>query len=141
MSDDLEAIRELKRRYVRCLDGHDWPGLAETLAGEVRIDVDGHPQGREGAVGHIRAILAPTRSRHRLGASRIRLTGEGTAVGIWEMSDEVVRIDPAGDAGKGWAGAGRYEEEYVREDGVWRISRMRLVRSRRTPLRRPSLPS
>lgn len=138
MGDDLDAIRELKRRYVRCLDSHDWAGLADTLAREVRIEVEGHPQGREGAVGHIREVLAPTHSRHRLGASSIRVTGAGTAEGTWEMGDEVVPTS-GGGAAAGWSGAGRYEEDYVLEEGAWRISRMRLVRTRRTPLQRQSL--
>lgn len=139
MSGDLEAIRALKRRYVRCLDAHDWEGLAETLAREVHIEVEGHPQGREGAVAHIRGVLEATRSRHRLGAASIRLVGEGAAEGTWEMSDEVAPLPGAGHP-PGWSGAGRYEEAYVREDGAWRIARMRLVRTRRTPLRPPPIP-
>ena len=134
MSDDLAAIRRLKRRYVRCLDAHDWTGLAETLAAGVRVEVEGHPEGREGVVARIREVLGETRCRHRLGAGDIRLLDSERAEGTWEMTDEVVPLAAGAGSTPGWTGAGCYEEEYVREAGAWRIARMRLVRSRRTPL-------
>ena len=129
-------LRALKRRYARCLDAHDWIGLAAVFARDAEVDADRHPRGRDAVVAHIRGVLEGTRSRHTVHTPRLRLTGPDTAVGTWEMTDEVTPLPGrAGPGTAGWSGAGRYEEEYVREDGAWRISRMRLLRTRRTPLR------
>jgi uncharacterized protein (TIGR02246 family) len=134
VATDEEQLRDLKRRYVRCLDSRDWAGLAAVFARDAEVDAAAHPRGRDGVVGHIRAVLEGMRSRHTVHSPVFRLLGPDTATGTWEMTDEVAPDPGHPPAGAtGWVGAGRYEEEYVREDGAWRISRMRLVRSRRVP--------
>jgi hypothetical protein len=62
----------------------------------------------------------------------ITITGDGTAQGVWAMLD-IVEWPSKGEP-VGIKGHGHYEEEYVREQGEWRIRRLRLTRLRRDPL-------
>ena len=63
----------------------------------------------------------------------IEILGETSARGRWSMRDDL-RLP----AGHPWSGAqpsrrlgyGHYDEEYRREGGRWRISRMRLTYAR-----------
>ena len=41
MTDDIEAIKQLKARYFRMMDTKDWDGLAAVFTGDVEIDVTG----------------------------------------------------------------------------------------------------
>ena len=60
--------------------------------------------------------------------------GPDTATGIWAMADYVEWPQPEGDPRVGLKGYGHYVEEYIREDGQWRIARSRLERLRVDPL-------
>jgi hypothetical protein len=64
----------------------------------------------------------------------IEITGEGTARGTWAMFDYVEWPPREGGARVGLTGYGHYLEEYVREDGAWRIRRTHLSRLRVDPL-------
>ncbi len=73
----------------------------------------------------------------------IEITGDGTARGVWAMFDYVEWPENDG-VRNGLQGYGHYREEYRREDGAWRISRIRLERLRidwlGSPARRLSPP-
>jgi hypothetical protein len=59
----------------------------------------------------------------------IELIDDDHARGIWAMNDVVDHPDYL------LVGVGHYHEDYVREDGVWKVARMQLTRLReeRTP--------
>jgi hypothetical protein len=91
-------------------------------AGEVR-------HGRTTLVGYARNSLEHGRSVHHGHMPEIELTSPTNARGIWAMSnlceyrnrDETRRI---------LHGHGHYHEEYLKEDGVWRIAKLELTRLR-----------
>ena len=60
--------------------------------------------------------------------SEIEITGPSTAKGVWSMEDHLL-WPPGAPMQRLW-GTGWYEEEYRREDGVWRIAKMKLRRLR-----------
>ena len=137
MSDDIEAIKQLKARYFRFLDTKDWDGWGGVFATDALMEVpeaDVVEQGREAIVAAVSGALEGTTTVHHGHMPEIELTGPDTARGIWAMFDYVEW--PAAEGGDriGLQGYGHYHEEYVREDGEWRIAKTRLVRLRVDPL-------
>jgi hypothetical protein len=64
----------------------------------------------------------------------IEITGADTATGTWAMFD-YVEFPPAPSGERvGLQGYGHYTEEYVREEGEWRIKSLHLSRLRIDPL-------
>jgi hypothetical protein len=139
---DIEAIKQLKARYFRCMDQKQWDGWAEVFARDAVLEVPEAnmvTHGRGAIVASVSALLEGARTVHHGHMPEIEVTGAGTARGTWAMFDYVEW--PPGDDGQrvGLQGFGHYVEEYVREDGEWRISRSRLVRLRVDPLGNTSI--
>jgi len=138
--DDLlaiEAIKQLKARYFRLMDTKDWAGWAEVFAIEARMEVpevDMVEVGRDAIVGSVSSALEGTTTVHHGHMPEIELTGPDTARGIWAMEDFVEWPAPDGQPRAGLRGYGHYLEEYVIEDGAWRIAKTRLERIRVDPL-------
>ena len=133
----IEAIKRLKARYFRCLDTKDWDGWGQVFAVDAVLEVpeaEVVEHGREAIVASVSAALVGTTTVHHGHMPEIELTGPDTATGTWAMFDYVEW--PPSEAGEriGLQGYGHYLEEYVREEGEWRIARSRLVRLRVDPL-------
>jgi len=133
---DVEEIKQLKARYFRLVDTKQWAEWAKVFAADAVLEL---PEGdlvicgRDDIVANVRGFMADVRSVHHGHMSEIDITGPDTAAGVWAMSDYVEW--PAGDGRRnGLHGYGHYVEEYVREDGEWRIARTRLDRLRVDPL-------
>ena len=137
MSDDIDDIKRLKARYFRTLDQKDWDAWGQVFAAGAVMEVpeaDVVLTGRAAIVEFVSGALASARTVHQGHMPEIELTGAGTATGIWAMFDYVEwPRSPSGER-SGIQGYGHYHEEYVREDGAWRIARTRLVRLRVDPL-------
>ena len=121
---EIENIKKLKARYFRCLDTNQWDDFADTLTedcvaryGGGKISLDG----REA----IRSFMADNMSGddffslHNGHHPEIELTSDTTATGIWYLQDMIIRPSDS------WRlyGAGIYQDEYRKADGVWRIAR------------------
>jgi SnoaL-like domain len=127
-ADDVEEITRLKARYFRHLDRREWDELTQVLSTGARMDADGFTtDGRDAIIQFLQRVLEGTRTVHHGHMPEIDIDGD-RARGIWAMDDyvEFGHDDPP----KGLRGYGHYEEEYVREDGAWRIDRLRLTRLR-----------
>lgn len=133
----IEEIKQLKARYFRALDRKEWDEFGAVLARDAVLEVPEAgmvTEGRDAIVAAVSAALAGARTVHHGHMPEIEVTGPDTARGTWAMSD-YVEWPPTGAGDRvGLQGYGHYREEYVREEGRWRITRSRLERLRVDPL-------
>jgi uncharacterized protein (TIGR02246 family) len=129
---DLEEIKRLKARYFRTVDQQDWEAWARVFAKDVVMEVpeaDIVLRGRDTIVQAISGTLTGARTVHHGHMPEIEFTGRDTARGIWAMFDYIDWLDAESGKPTG-TGYGHYYDEYVREDGEWRIASTKLVRLR-----------
>ena len=115
------------------MDTKDWPGFKAVFASTARMIV---PEGGVDLTGNkliadtISGFLQSATTTHHGHMPEIEITGANTAKGIWAMFDYVQFASADGQPGMGLQGYGHYHEEYVREDGEWKIARLELTRLR-----------
>lgn len=133
MTDDIEAIRQLKARYFRLMDTKDWDGLAQVFADDIVIDVTGEGGGVTHSVAEyipfLRANIENVITVHHGHMPEIELTSPTTANGIWALEDQLWW--PEGGPLKHMHGYGHYHETYEKHDGTWRIKTMTITRLHR----------
>lgn len=120
---EMEAIKRLKYRYVRCLDQKDWDGLEGLFVPEATASFGGgaYPlDGRDAIMAFYRANMSSPGmlTSHKVHQPEIDLTGAGTASGVWALDDVVVHTE----LGVTIRGAAFYRDDYVKRDGAWRIA-------------------
>jgi len=133
----IEAIKQLKARYFRFLDTKRWEEWGLVFTTDVVMDVpeaDMLTTGRAEVVRTVSGALEGTQTAHHGHMPEIEITGTDTARGTWAMFDYVEWPKGADGTRVGLNGYGHYIDEYVREDGEWRIARTRLERLRVDPL-------
>jgi hypothetical protein len=119
---EIEAIKRLKYKYMRCLDQKRWTEMAECFTDDATTAYgDGKYafSGREAilrflvdAMGHPSFL-----SSHRVHHPEIVLTSATTAHGTWALEDFV--LDP--ERKLIIQGAAFYADEYVKVGGQWHI--------------------
>ena len=126
--DVLEEIRQLKYRYLRCLDLKDWNEFADTLTEDVTTDYGEKLRfdSRDAVVEFMSSWLTPAIiTVHQCHHPEITIDGD-TASGRWYLEDKVFILEHK----MLLTGAAFYDDRYRRcEDGRWRISRTGYVRS------------
>lgn len=117
--DDLEAIRQLKYRYLRFLDTKAWEEYEETFVPEATGDYAGLVfEDRASLVAYMRKNMPADRiTLHQVHHPEITVDGD-TARGTWYLQDKV--IIPAYKFVL--EGAAFYEDRYVRTPEGWRIA-------------------
>ena len=133
---DIEDIKQLKARYFRLLDTKQWDAWGQVFSTDAVMEVPEAGMvnnGRDEIVRNVGAALEGARTVHHGHMPEIELTGDDTARGIWAMYDYVEWPERDGKR-VGLRGFGHYHEDYVRQDGQWRIRRLRLDRLRIDPL-------
>lgn len=129
----IEAIKQLRARFARCMDTKDWAGMRETIASDCRFDAGQESNveeiwiGPQDIVANIRRNFVRAVSVHHAHTPEIELTSPTTATGIWAMQDE---LRWAGSPPVELTGYGHYHETYVCRDGRWQISSFKLTRLR-----------
>jgi len=131
----IEAIRQLKARYFRCVDTKDWAGFAALFADDVHFDIgtDDQPwvlHSPQAIVEMASAGLRDCVSVHHGHCPEITITSDSSADGIWAMEDMLRWDKGAASAIRALHGYGHYLETYRRIDGEWRIQTMKLTRLR-----------
>lgn len=139
----IEAIKQLKARYCRLIDSRAWSRLEEQFAPDAQFEgfrIVSEGVDAAGFVSELAAALGGSLTVHHCHTPEIQITGAGSAAGIWAMMDIVewpeerpVAVSPSAI---GFRGYGFYEERYGLIDGLWRISFMRLTRTRVDPITR-----
>jgi len=134
--NDIEAIRQLKARYVRLGDTQQWEEFAELFTEDCEYIFDvmprkcqndpiaGHIVGRDNFLGGMSDWMAGLKTVHHVYSAEIKLTAPDCAEGIWAMHDYLEL--PSGIF-KGW---GHYHEVYVKQNGRWKIKRTQTTRLR-----------
>jgi hypothetical protein len=127
--EDINAIKRLQRAYGYYIDEGQWDEVVDLFASSASIEIgmDGVYRGREHIRAYYKALggghngLAPGQLNEYLQLMpviTIDADGHG-AKGTWRA------VILAGHKGKdAFWGEGPYENEYVKEDGVWKFSRL-----------------
>jgi uncharacterized protein (TIGR02246 family) len=134
---DIEEIKQLKARFFRVLDTQDWDGYERVFSADAHMEVpEGNVSvdGRANIATAVSGFLVNARTVHHGHTSEIEITGPDSARGVWAMCDYVEFPEAADGSRIGLRGYGHYTEEYVREDGHWRIKHLHLSRLRIDPL-------
>jgi hypothetical protein len=119
---EIEAIKRLKYKYMRCIDEKLWSALEECFVEDATVAYSGDKYAFSGR-DQIMKFLVESMSRpsflssHRVHHPEIELTSETTASGIWALEDTV--IDTHFDITL--RGSAFYRDEYVKVDGQWKI--------------------
>lgn len=140
-SEALEAIHSLKARYCRYIDTKQWEGLRSLFSADARFEGFGSaPDGADADafVAGVSQRLREAVSIHHCHMPEIVFLSADRARGVWAMNDhlewpEPLQLKEAPEA-RGFVGYGHYEEEYAREQGVWKMVFLRLTRLRIDPL-------
>lgn len=126
--EEIEAIHQLKYRYLRAVDLKLWDLLASTFAPDAVSAYDGGKNayhGRDAIVGWLRnAMENRILTFHQVHHPEIELLSETTARGTWYLEDRVINDGPALPEMPGHSilfGAAFYSDEYVKRDGAWLI--------------------
>ena len=118
---EIEAIRQLKYRYFRCLDTKLWDEMRDLFVPDALSSYGGGKysfEGRDAIIAFLTDSLGSSRiTMHHGHHPEIELTGADTATGIWALEDLV--IDTENDVTI--RGAAYYRDEYQKVDGQWKI--------------------
>ncbi|GCD91148.1 nuclear transport factor 2 family protein [Nocardioides sp. LS1] len=115
--EDRFAICELKTRYFRAVDSHDWSLLESLFVPDATFSTGGAPHsGAARWTEHVSKFMGDTWSAHHGHTPEISLDGD-VASAIWPMVGYLLR-----HSGSGYAQYGHYAETYQRTSDGWRIS-------------------
>ena len=119
---EIEAIKRLKYKYLRCLDNKLWEEMAECFLDDATSAYSGGKysfSGREEILNFFRESMSGSHilSSHTVHHPEIDIDSETSATGIWRLED--VFIDD--ENGFAIQGAGWYRDEYRKLDGIWKI--------------------
>jgi hypothetical protein len=121
---DIEAIKQVKYRYLRALDTKDWDTYADTMTEDVTGDYgpslgqELHFTDRPALVDFMKTSLpASIITEHRVTHPEITVDGD-EATAIWYLQDRVI----AADFNFMLIGAAFYRDTYRRTADGWKIS-------------------
>jgi bile-acid 7alpha-dehydratase len=139
---EVEAIKRLKYKYLRCLDQKLWAELAQCFtedATSAYSDGKYSFSGRDKIMEFLRGALGPRTmiSSHRVHHPEIDLTTPTTATGIWALEDTVIETNTNITI----RGAAFYHDEYVKSGGQWKIKSTGYTRTFEEVVSRRDTPS
>jgi SnoaL-like domain len=121
---EIEAIKNVKYRYLRAVDTRDWELLATTLTDDACTAYSSGKlsfEGRDAIIEFLRTSM-PAKdmlTSHKVHQPEIELTSPTTAKARWGLEDVVIVVP----ANLTIRGAAIYEDDMVKVNGEWRISR------------------
>jgi hypothetical protein len=121
---DIEAIKQVKYRYLRGMDTKHWDDFAATMTEDVvgaygsSLGKELHFDNRADLVEYLSSAMGPgVVTEHRVSHPEIVVDGD-TATGSWYLQDRVI----VAEFNFMLLGAAFYRDTYRRTDGGWRIS-------------------
>jgi hypothetical protein len=119
---EIELIKRLKYRYLRCIDQKLWDELEQCFVEDATASYGGGAytyEGRGPIMEFLRGSMASSAmlTSHKCHHPEIELVGPDQAVGVWALEDTVIH----GEFGVTIQGAAFYTDEYLKVDGEWRI--------------------
>lgn len=127
---DMEAIRQLKHAYFRCIDTANFDELAELIHDDVLVHlVGGSYEWRLEGKAQYLAEIAKSFHRHAVGhhnghQPEIQMLSESEATGIWYLADHMWVLD----AKLYTTGTALYWDRYQKVGGRWKIRETRYRR-------------
>ncbi|HEV8312450.1 MAG TPA: nuclear transport factor 2 family protein [Burkholderiaceae bacterium] len=120
---EIERIWQLKYRYFRAVDRHDWALLESCLAEDCRTALASGQysfNSRAEFVNGLKALLdRPTIvTMHHGHHPEIELVAPDRAKGRWYLEDHVIDLEQ----NLTLHGTAYYDDEYVKRDGQWCIA-------------------
>ena len=120
--EELEAIKRLKYKYIRCIDSKLWEELREVFTDDADAAYNKGEytaKGIDEVMEFLVGALGPKSmiSSHRVHQPEIELTSPSTATATWALEDTVIETN----ANITIRGAAYYKDEYVKIDGQWKI--------------------
>lgn len=120
---EIEAIKQVKYRYLRAVDTRDWDLLATTLTEDATSAYSSGKlsyEGRDAIIAFLRESMPEKDmlTSHKVHHPEIELTGPDTATARWGLEDVVIILP----ANMNLRGAAYYEDKMVKVDGEWRIA-------------------
>jgi hypothetical protein len=120
---DIEAIKQVKYRYLRALDTKDWDAFAETMTEDITGDYgpslgkELHFTDRTALVDFMKSSLpSAIITEHRVTHPEIAVDGD-EATATWYLQDRVI----AADFNFMLIGAAFYRDRYRRTDNGWKL--------------------
>jgi len=120
---DIEAIKQLKHAYFRCLDTANFSELEQLLHDDVTVDFVGSNyewklRGKHEYVASVRSAFTREAVGHHNGHHpEIQILSESEATGIWYLADDMWIMTHKFHT----KGTAIYWDRYVKADGVWKI--------------------
>lgn len=119
---EIEAIKQVKYRYLRGVDTRDWELLATTLTEHATSAYSSGKlsyEGRDAILEFLRTSMPAEDmlTSHKVHHPEIVLTSDTTADARWALEDVVI-IQSAQITLRG---AAYYEDKMVKQNGEWRI--------------------
>ena len=126
--EDIEEIRYLQAKYQRCLDCRDFDGIGECFDIDVRTEYcNGYMvyEGRDDAVEFLCSCMLLTMpSYHLIHGGEVDIIDPTHATGKWYLEDYLISTLTDWDE----QGAAIYDNEYIKRDGKWYISKIGYTR-------------
>ncbi len=118
---EIEAIKRLKYKYLRCVDMKLWNELAECFTEDAVTSFSGGEysfEGRDAIIAFLDEALGKHMlTQHQVHHPEIELTSDTTATGVWALQDYVINLNE----GTTLFGTAYYSDEYVKVNGEWKI--------------------
>ncbi len=128
---ELEAVKRLKYKYMRCIDQKLWEEVGSCFTEDATAAYSGgkySADGRDAIVEFLSRSMGSEGflSSHRVHHPEIDFVGPNEATGIWALEDTVVNVDH----GVTIQGAAFYQDRYLKgDDGLWRIAHTGYLRT------------
>ena len=135
-AEAVEAIKNLKARYYRCMDTKQWDGWNDVFAEDATLDTrEEAPEldivvGRDNIIAFVSNVLEGVTTCHHGHMPEIELTSDTTATGIWSMEDHLWVGEGSPLPYRSMHGYGHYHETYEKVGGRWYIKTLKLTRIR-----------